>query len=152
MASAFLRHDSVSREVSTQALHHQFFAGPVGFGHEVEIAFQFEGDAPLKIMGQQSAGFARNLDRCLQVCHALCFFRDVFDVVFENEKVGIPFSGEANEGLVVVFDHADYFFSIFQFDPDRRRMLDQLFEIPGLFKRLFRGACGLCRGWRSGFS
>ena len=72
--------------------------------------------------------------------------------MFENEKVGIPFSSEANEGLVVVLDNANDFLSIFQFDPDRRRMLDQLFEILGLFKRLLRGACGLSRGWRSGFS
>jgi hypothetical protein len=72
--------------------------------------------------------------------------------VLENEKVGIALTGEANERLIVILDDPDYLFSIFQFDPDRRRMLDQLFEILGLFKRLFRGACGLSRGWRSGFS
>ena len=152
MAPAFLRHDAVSREVSAQPLHHQFLARPVGLGHEVEIALQLEGNAPLKVMGQQRAGFARNFHRCFQVGHALSFFREVLDIVFENKKVGIALTGESNEGLVVILDDADHFFSIFQSDPDRRRMLDQLFEIFGLFKRLFRGACGLSRGWRSGFS
>ena len=152
MASAFLCHDPVSGEMSTQALHHQFLAGPVGLRHEVEIAFQLECHAPLEVMGKERAGFARDLYRRLKVCHALRFFREVLDVVLENKQVGIALSGEANERLVVVFDDSDHLFSIFQFDPDRRRMLDQLFEIFGLFKRLFRGACGLSRGWRSGFS
>ena len=135
-----------------QAFDHQLLAGPVGLRHEVEIAFQLECHAPLEVMGKERAGFARDLYRRLKVCHALRFFRDVLDVVFENKEIGIALPGDSDEGLVVILDDADHFFSIFQFDPDRRRMLDQKFEILGLFKRLLRGACGLSRGWRSSFS
>ena len=152
MTSDLLGHDAVAGKVGTQALYHQLFAGPVCLGNEVEIALQLERNAPLEVMRQQRAGFARDFYRCFQVCHALRFFRDVLDVVFENKEIGIALPGHSDEGLVVILDDADHFFSIFQFDPDRRRMLDQLFEISGLLKRLLRGACGLSRGWRSGFS
>ena len=97
MAPALLCHDAVSREVRTQPLNHQFFAGPIGLGHKIEIALQFEGDALLKVMRQQRACFARDFHRSFKVCHALSFFREVLDVVFENEKVGIAFSSESNE-------------------------------------------------------
>jgi hypothetical protein len=62
--------------------------------------------------------------------------------VFENEKVGLAFSRQADEGLVVILDGAGHFLSIFQLDADRRRVLDQQFEILCLFKRLFRRARG----------
>ena len=156
MAAAFLRHNTVRRKVRAQSLHHQLFARPVGFRDQIEIALQLERHAPLEIVRQERAGLARDLYRCFQVRHALRFFPlfgEVLDVVFENEKVGIPFSRDADETLVVILDDADHFFSIFQFHPDRRRMLDQLFEIFGLFKRLFRRARGFsCGRWRSSFS
>jgi hypothetical protein len=44
--------------------------------------------------------------------------------VFENEKVGFTLAGEADEGLVVILDDANHFFSVFQPDPDQRRILD----------------------------
>jgi hypothetical protein len=72
--------------------------------------------------------------------------------VFENEKVGFTLSGQADEGLVVILDDANHFFSVFQPDPDQRRILDQQFEILCLFKSLFRRARGFSWWWRSGFS
>jgi hypothetical protein len=62
--------------------------------------------------------------------------------VLENKKVGFTLAGQADEGLVVILDDANHFLSVFQLDPDRRRILDQQFEILGLFKRLFRRSRG----------
>jgi hypothetical protein len=62
--------------------------------------------------------------------------------VLENKKVGFTLSGQADKGLVVILDDANHFLSVVQLDPDRRRILDQQFEIRGLFKRLFRRARG----------
>jgi hypothetical protein len=62
--------------------------------------------------------------------------------VLENKKVGFTLAGQADEGLVVILDDANHFLSVFQLDPDRRRILDQQFEILCLFKRLFRRARG----------
>ena len=152
MAAALFGDDAVRGEVGAQAFHDQLFAGAVGLGHQVEIALEFEGDAALEVVGQQRAGFARDLHGCLQIRHALGLFREVLDVVLEDEKVGFALAGQADEGLVVILDDADHFFSIFQLDPDQRRILDQLFEILCLFKRLFRGARGFSWRWRSGFS
>jgi hypothetical protein len=45
--------------------------------------------------------------------------------VLENKKVGFTLSGQADEGLVVILDDANHFLSVFQLDPDRRRILDQ---------------------------
>jgi len=72
--------------------------------------------------------------------------------VLENKKVGFTFPGQADEGLVVILDDADHFLSVFQLDPDRYRILDQPFEVLGLFKRLFGRARGLSWWWRSSFS
>ena len=92
--------------------------------------------------GEQGSRLARNLYCGFEVRHCLGLFRDVLDVVFENEKIGFTFAGQADEGLVVILDDADDFLSVFQLDSNRRRILDQLFEILGLFKGLFRRACG----------
>ena len=63
------------------------------------------------------------------------------------KRFGVALACQADEGLVVVFDDAGDFFAVLELDPDRRRVLDQVFEILGLLKRLFRGARGLsCRG------
>src|ERR1035438_6010905 len=80
------------------------------------------------------------------------FRSEVLDVVLENEKVGFTLAGQPDERLVVVFDGANHFLSVFHFDADRRRILDQPFEVLGLFKRLFRRARGFSWRWRSGFS
>jgi hypothetical protein len=72
--------------------------------------------------------------------------------VFENEKIGFTLTGQADEGLVVILDDANHFLSVFQLDSDRRRTLDQLFEVFCLFKGLFRRARGFSWRWRSGFS
>ncbi len=140
VAAALFGHDAVGGEVGAQAFHHEFFTGAVGFGHQVEIALEFERDAPFEIVGQQCARFARDLHRCFEVRHALGLFREVRDVVLEDKKVGFTFAGQADEGLVVILDGADHFLSVGQLDPDQRRILDQLFEILRLFKSLFRGA------------
>ena len=42
MAAAFLRHDAMRGEVRAQTLDYQALGGAVGFGYEVEIAFQLE--------------------------------------------------------------------------------------------------------------
>jgi hypothetical protein len=44
--------------------------------------------------------------------------------------------------LVVIFDDTDHFLSVFQLDSDQRRVLDQLFEVFGLFEGLFGRARG----------
>ena len=152
VTAALFGHDAVRGKVGAQALDDQLFAGAIGLGHQVEIALQLEGDAALEIVGQQGARLARDLHCCLQVRHALGLFREVLDVVFENEQVGFTLAGQADEGLVVILDDANHFLSVFQLDSDRRRILDQLFEIFCLFKRLFRRARGFSWRWRSGFS
>ena len=117
--AAFFGHDAVRGKVGAEAFDDQLFAGAVGLGHEVEIAFQLEGHAPFEIVGQQGARLARDLHGCFQVRHALGLFRDVLDVVFENEKVGFTLAGQADEGLVVILDDADHFLAVFQLDSDR---------------------------------
>jgi hypothetical protein len=72
--------------------------------------------------------------------------------VLENEQVGFTLSGQADEGLVVILDDAGHFLAVFQLYADRRRVLDQQFEILCLFKRLFRRARGFSWQWRNGFS
>jgi hypothetical protein len=62
--------------------------------------------------------------------------------VFENEKIGFTLAGQADEGLVVILDDAHDFLPVFQLDSNRRRTLDQLFEVLCLFKGLFRRARG----------
>ena len=69
VAAAFFGHDAVRGKVGAQALDDQLFAGAVGLGHQVEIALELEGDAALEIVGQQRAGFARDLHRGFQVAH-----------------------------------------------------------------------------------
>ena len=53
-------------KVRAQALDDQLFRGAVGFGDEVVIAFQFETDAALEVIGEQRAGFARDLHGSFQ--------------------------------------------------------------------------------------
>ena len=62
--------------------------------------------------------------------------------MFENEKVGFTFTGQADEGLVVILDDANHFLSVLQLDSNRRGTLDQLFEVLCLFNGLFRRARG----------
>ena len=135
-------------EMGAQALH-QLLARPVGLRHQVEITFEFEGDAALEVVRQQRARLARNIDSRLQIPHALRLFRQVFDVVLEDEKVGLTSAGQADEGLVVILDRADHFLAIGQLHADRFGILNQLFEIFRLFKRLFRRARGFSLWWRS---
>jgi hypothetical protein len=44
--------------------------------------------------------------------------------VFEDKKIGFALAGQADEGLIVVFDGADHFLSVRQLDSDQRRFLD----------------------------
>jgi hypothetical protein len=44
--------------------------------------------------------------------------------VFKDKKVGFPFAGQADEGLVVIFNGADHFLTVGKLDPDQRRILD----------------------------
>ena len=71
--------------------------------------------------------------------------------MLENKKIGFTLSGQADKGLVVILDAANHFLSVFQSDPDQGRILDQPFEILGLFKGLF-GRARFSWWWRSGFS
>ncbi len=59
---AFFADDAVGGEVGLQALDDQFFAGAVGLGDEVELAFEFVADAAFEIVSQQRAGFAGDVD------------------------------------------------------------------------------------------
>jgi hypothetical protein len=69
--------------------------------------------------------------------------------VLEDEQVRLALPGDPDEGLVVVFDHADHFLTAGHLHADRRRFFDQLFEVAGLLKRLLGRARGfsalLCR-------
>ena len=67
VAAAFFGDDAVGREVRAQPLDHELFAGAVGFGDEIEIAFQLEGDAALEEVRQQRAAFAGDFNGCFEV-------------------------------------------------------------------------------------
>ena len=67
VAAALFGHDAVRGKVRAQAFDHQFFVGAIGLRHQVEFAFEFEGNAALEVIGQQRAGLAGNLHRCFQV-------------------------------------------------------------------------------------
>src|SRR5690242_13236710 len=67
--SAFFGHDSVRGKMRPQPLDHEFLAGAIGFGDEVEIALQLEAHAALEEVGEQRSGLARDLHRGLEVRH-----------------------------------------------------------------------------------
>src|ERR1039457_4554356 len=74
----------------------------------------------------------------------LTLFLNVLDVVFEDEEIGLAGASETNEGLVVILDGARHFLAILHLHADRRRVLNQLFEVFGFLKRMFRCATGFC--------
>jgi hypothetical protein len=152
VAAALFGHYAVRGEVGAQAFDDQFLTGAIGFGDEVEIALEFEGDPAFEIVGQQRAGFARDFDGSFQVPHRLRLFHQVFDVVLEDEEVGFATARDADERLIVVLDNADDFLAIGQLHAYGFGMFDELFEIFGFFKRLFRRARGFSLRWRSDFS
>jgi hypothetical protein len=57
-----------------QALDNQLFGGAVGFGYQVKLALELEGNAALKVVRQQRTGLARNFDGRFQVGQALTLF------------------------------------------------------------------------------
>src|ERR1035441_9596875 len=74
----------------------------------------------------------------------LTLFLDVLDVVFEDEEIGLAIASEANEGLVVILDGARHFLAILHLHAHGRRVLNQLLEVFGFLKRMFRRAPGFC--------
>jgi hypothetical protein len=67
-------------------------------------------------------------------------FLNVLDVVFEDEEVGLAITGEADERLIVILDHALDLLAVFHLHADGSGMLDELLEVFDLFERLLRGA------------
>src|ERR1039458_7500586 len=66
------------------------------------------------------------------------------DGVFEDEHSGLAVASETNEGLVVILDSARHFLAILHLHADGRRVLNQLFEVFGFLKRMFRRTSGFC--------
>jgi hypothetical protein len=62
--------------------------------------------------------------------------------VLEDEEVRLSLSGDADEGLVVILDHPNHFFSVSHFHADGGCPVDEVFEISGFLKGLFRRARG----------
>jgi len=60
--------------------------------------------------------------------------------MLEDKQVGLTFPGDANEGLIVILDHPDHFFSAGHLDPHANAVLDQLLEVFRFLERMFRGA------------
>src|ERR1022692_904139 len=71
---------------------------------------------------------------------ALTHFLNVFDVVFEDEKVRFALASQANERLVVIFDGAGDLLAVLHLHSHDGAVLNQLFEVSRLLKRLFRRA------------
>src|SRR5437868_12866909 len=80
----------------------------------------------------QSSGAARELFPFPGV------FRDVHDVVLEDEQIRRTFPRQAHHVLVVILDPAPHNFSIRQFDADRLLFLAKGFQISGFFEGLIR--------------
>ena len=59
MAAAFFGHDGMRREVLLQVLDDELFAGAIGFGDEIKIAFELEADAA-EVVQEQGSGFTRD--------------------------------------------------------------------------------------------
>ena len=70
----------------------------------------------------------------------LRFFDEVFDVVLEDEQIRFAVTGEPDEALIVVFDHAGDFLAIGHLDANGSALIDQALQILGLFESLFRRA------------
>ena len=65
-------------------------------------------------------------------------FRDVHDVVLEDEQIRRTFPRQAHHVLVVILDPAPHHFPIRQFDADRLLFLAKGFQISGFFEGLIR--------------
>ena len=72
----------------------------------------------------------------------LRLFHDVLDVVLEDEQVRFAFTGEANEGVIVILDDTDDFLAAGHLHAHRRAVLNQLLEILRLLEGLFRRTRG----------
>lgn len=72
-------------------------------------------------------------------------FRDVHNLVLEDEKVGSALTGQAHHMLIVVLDPAAHRLTIHQLDADRFLLLAQSFKKAGFFEGLFwrRGPAAL---------
>ena len=58
LAAAFFSHDRVGGVQFLQALDDEPFARTVGFGHQVEFAFELESDVAREVAVDQGSGFA----------------------------------------------------------------------------------------------
>jgi len=65
--AAFFAEDGVGGEVVAEALDDELFAGAVGLGDEIVIAFQVERNAAFEVVRQQGARFAGDLRGGFQV-------------------------------------------------------------------------------------
>src|SRR4051812_25983235 len=137
--------------MGTEPLDDQPLGSPIGLGYQVELALEFERHAPLEVVRQQRAGFARNVDGRLEIRHPgrLALFLDVFDIVLEDEEVRFAVAGEADERLVVIFNHAGHLFTVLHPDTDAGVGLNQLLEILRLLECLLGGARRFSLLWRT---
>src|ERR1017187_2241602 len=90
------------------------------------------------------ARFQRRSPGAAWARQGLTLFRDVLYCGFEDEEIGLAGASETNEGLVVILDGARHFLAILHLHADRRRVLNQLFEVFGFLERMFRRAAGFC--------
>ena len=64
------------------------------------------------------------------------FLYQVFDFVFEDEKVRAVFAGEPDEGMIVVLNRAGDLLAVGEPYPYRDLGLDQVLEVPYFFEGL----------------
>jgi hypothetical protein len=154
MTATLLRYDAMRGEVGAQPLDYQALGGAVGFGYQVEIAFQLEGDAAFKISSEQGAGFARDVGGCFKVGgqELRAFLDQVLDVVFENEKIWLTGPCHADEGCVVILDDAADLLIVAEAHAYGRAFLDQTLEVLAFLKRMLgRARAGLATWFRTHF-
>lgn len=68
------------------------------------------------------------------------FFHQIFDFVLEDEEVRSIRAGQADEGMIVIFNRTGDFLSVDQPHPNGDPGLDQVLEVPYFFKGLLGSA------------
>ena len=139
MAATLFGDDAVAGKVAAQALDDEALGGAVGFGDQVEITLQLEGDSLFEVCSQERAGLACDIDRRFQVGGQLelyAFLDQVLDIVLEDEQVGQAGARDADEGGVVVFDDAANLLIVAEAHANGRAALDQALQVFRFLERM----------------
>ncbi len=150
--------NAVFGKLLAEPAYDEFFRCPIGFGHQVDIAFVFGGDTALEVATKQLAGLQRNT-RCARgktkiqlfreapsrraSLHAVAVsrafaaaaFADRPDLVLVDEKIGPPFAGEPDHGVVKILDPPGNALAVAEFNRDSHLLLAQEAKV----KRLLAG-------------